>query len=81
MRTIWLLIMAADRRDVGPSPPPDNLLYRVRTSKLYRSLFYALTHWVLPTICALLIYILLLYGAVVVTRCSSALSGVLISPT
>lgn len=69
MRPIWQEIISADPVCVGPSTEPTDWLYRLRTSRLARGLPYALSHWVLPSIAALMIYFLLLYVlAVVATR-------------
>lgn len=69
MRPIWRGIISAGPVSVGPSTEPTDWLYRLRTSRLARGLLYALSHWVLPFIAALVIYVLLVYVlAVVATR-------------
>jgi uncharacterized protein (DUF2235 family) len=69
MRPIWRQIISAGPVCVGPSTEPTDWLYRLRTSPLPRGLLYVLSHWVLPFIAALVIYVLLVYVlAVVATR-------------
>jgi uncharacterized protein (DUF2235 family) len=69
MRPIWREIISAGPVSVAPSREPTNWLYRLRTSPLPRGLLYVLSHWVLPFIAALVIYVLLVYVlAVVATR-------------
>ena len=69
MRPIWRQIISAGPVCVGPSTEPTDWLYRLRTSSLPRGLLYVLSHWVLPFIAALAIYVLLVYVlAVVATR-------------
>jgi hypothetical protein len=58
MRAIW-------RTPQNVGDPPNDLLYRVRTSDAYRGAFYALTQWILPGVFALLIFLVLAYCAVV----------------
>ena len=55
MLGIWHPAVDQPPQPVKEWPAPRDLLYRARTSKLYRGFFYALTHWVLPTLCAALI--------------------------
>lgn len=52
MLDIWHPAVGQAPRAVTPGPVPENTLYRLRTAKLYRGLFYALTHWILPTLFA-----------------------------
>jgi len=61
MLAIWRPIVGQAPQQVGPYPPPADILYRLRTSKTYRGFFYGLTHWILPTLCAALI----VYGVAV----------------
>lgn len=55
MLKIWHPAMDNPPQPVGESPVPGDLLYRTRTSKLYRGFFYTLTHWIVPTLCAVLL--------------------------
>jgi hypothetical protein len=52
MLGIWDRDLAGKPHPVTPGPPPTNRLYRLRTSRLYGAFFYALTHWILPTVAA-----------------------------
>jgi uncharacterized protein (DUF2235 family) len=61
MRRIWRPILDSPPKDVGPSAPPSGCLHWVRTSAGYRGCFYALTHWILPSLCAIAIF----YGGMV----------------
>jgi uncharacterized protein (DUF2235 family) len=66
MRDIWRT------RDI-PAAPLDSLVYRLRTAGPYRAFFYLLKHWILPSLFALLILILLLAAIVtLVNRVSFA---------
>lgn len=55
MLAIWRPIVGQPPHQIEPSPVPHDILYRMRTSAPYRAFFYGLTHWVLPTLCAVLI--------------------------
>ncbi|HKA62982.1 MAG TPA: DUF2235 domain-containing protein [Methylomirabilota bacterium] len=55
MLGIWRPVLAGPPHQVNPAPPPRDLLYRVRTAPVYRGSFYALTHWILPSLFAALI--------------------------
>jgi uncharacterized protein (DUF2235 family) len=59
MLGIWRPILSRPPQPTNPAPPPRDVLYRVRTAAIYRGFFYALTHWILPTVFAVLIA----YGA------------------
>jgi uncharacterized protein (DUF2235 family) len=69
MRGIWQESLNAPPSRGPVSAEPDDVLYRVRTASVYRGFFYALTHWVLPTIFAFIILLSMLYGgSVLVSR-------------
>lgn len=51
------------------SGPPSGFLYELRTSQYYRGFFYALTHWILPAVIALLIYAAALAAVIVPIAC------------
>lgn len=63
MLAIWRPLIARCPRVVKPEPAPSDTLYRMRTSLAYRGFFYALTHWILPTIFAAAIVLVVLSGA------------------
>lgn len=58
MLRIWRPMLAQP-----PPLPPNQLLFGLRTSPIYQGFFYALTHWILPTVFAALIVCLILVGA------------------
>jgi uncharacterized protein (DUF2235 family) len=67
MRRIW-------RTPAGSAPRPAGLVYRLRTAGPYLAFFYALKHWILPSIFAFLIFVCLASViAAVVNRASFAL--------
>ena len=55
MRQAWYRVINPANGDGPPCDAPHDLIFRLRSSPWYRGFFYALTHWVLPTICAILI--------------------------
>ena len=55
MRQAWCRVINPANGDDPPCDAPHDLIFRLRSSQLYRGFFYALTHWLLPTVCALLI--------------------------
>ena len=59
MLGIWRPILGQPPQALPPTPLPHDLLFRLRTWPIYRGAFYALTHWILPTVFAVLIA----YGA------------------
>jgi hypothetical protein len=66
MRGIW-------RTPTAPAIVPGGFIYKLRSAGPYRALFYLLKHWLLPSIFALLIFIILLAVVVaVVNRVSFA---------
>ncbi|MEA2868865.1 MAG: hypothetical protein QOE39_3580 [Bradyrhizobium sp.] len=66
MRGIW-------RTPGAPATPPEGIVYRLRSAGPYRAFFYLLKYWVLPTVFALLIFVVLLAAAVtLVNRISFA---------
>jgi uncharacterized protein (DUF2235 family) len=70
MRGIW-------RTPGAPANPPEGIVYRLRSAGPYRAFFYLLKHWILPSIFAVLIFVLLLIAAVtLVNRVSFALFDV-----
>ena len=70
MRAIW-------RTPGGPAIADASAVYRRRSSGPYRAFFYLLKHWILPTIFALLIFVVLLDAAVtVINRLSFAVFDV-----
>ena len=62
MLKIWHPAVDNPPQPVGECPVPSDPLYRTRTSKLYRGFFYALTHWIVPALCAALILYALFVG-------------------
>jgi hypothetical protein len=58
MRPIW-------RSTVTTAPMPSGWIFKLRSSGRYKASYYVLTHWILPSIFALLIFLLLAYAAVV----------------
>jgi len=58
MRNIW-------RTAGAPAAEPEGIVYRLRSAGPYRAFFYLLKHWILPSVFALLIFILL--SAAIVT--------------
>lgn len=63
MLAIWRPILGQGPHAVGPTPAPRDLLYRLRTAVVYRGFFYALTHWILPTMFAAFIVYVTVVGA------------------
>jgi hypothetical protein len=59
MRPIW-------RDKETEAPEPSGGIFRLRNSGRYKASYYVLTHWFLPSIFAFLIFLLLVYAAVVV---------------
>ncbi|MGH7365826.1 MAG: DUF2235 domain-containing protein [Candidatus Rokuibacteriota bacterium] len=64
MLGIWHPAVGRPPHPVTPGPMPTSSLYRLRTSRLYRGFFYALTRWILPTFFAAFIVCGGLIGAV-----------------
>jgi len=56
MRAIW-------QTPGGPALADSSVVYRLRSSGRYRAFFYLLKRWILPTIFALLIFVVLLAAA------------------
>lgn len=70
MRGIW-------RTPGAAGIPARSLVFRLRSAGPYRAFFYLLKHWILPSIFALLIFVLLLAAAVtLLNRVSFALLDV-----
>ena len=66
MRGIW-------RTPGAPALPPAGIVYRLRSAGPYRAFFYLLKHWILPSIFAFLIFVLLVAAiATLVNRVSFA---------
>jgi hypothetical protein len=57
MRRIW-------RTPGAPATQDGGIVYRLRSAGPYRAFFYLLKYWILPTLFALLIFILLLAAAI-----------------
>ncbi|MFO1109979.1 MAG: DUF2235 domain-containing protein [Bradyrhizobium sp.] len=78
MRGIW-------KSPTAPAVEPGGWVYDIRSSGPYRAFFYWLKHWVLPTIFAALIFVILvLIGAGVINRIAFAaydLSGTICTPS
>jgi uncharacterized protein (DUF2235 family) len=67
MRGIW-------RTPAAPAPPPGGFVYNLRTAGPYRAFFYVVKHWILPSIFALLIFVMLVIAVVtLVNRVSFAM--------
>jgi uncharacterized protein (DUF2235 family) len=50
MRPLWHNNLVALPHAVHPDPLPNDSLYKIRSTLVYRGFFYALTHWVLPAV-------------------------------
>ncbi|MDE2601618.1 MAG: DUF2235 domain-containing protein [Bradyrhizobium sp.] len=61
MRAIW-------KTPHAPSARPAGIIYRFRSSGAYRAFFYLLKYWILPTVFAGLIFIVLAYAAVMLVN-------------
>jgi uncharacterized protein (DUF2235 family) len=60
MRPLWYQSLAAGPRATDPHEKPDGWIYRLRTWRVYRAFFIALTHWILPTAIAIFIATILI---------------------
>jgi uncharacterized protein (DUF2235 family) len=56
MRVIWRAPAETAERD-------DSWIHRLRSAGLYRAFFYVLKHWILPTLFAAVIFVILVYTA------------------
>jgi uncharacterized protein (DUF2235 family) len=64
MRTIW-------KKPSPLAPRPEGIVYKIRSAGPYLAFFYLLKHWILPTIFAALIFVILLYaGFCLISRVS-----------
>ena len=57
MRGIW-------RTPGAPATQDGGIVYRLRSAGPYRAFFYLLKYWILPTLFAFLIFVLLLAAAI-----------------